>query len=335
MTTYRLFPATNGPGSPAAFAGNFLCGVLFKVTQGGMFLNGYYHWVPTGGDTVARKFCLWAIKGAASGTLISAATVTSGTLTVNTWNFVQLATPVPLAIGTAYCACTGWVAVNGFPDSDTAGSGTGPPDSYGTGGHTAGITHGPLFAFSDGAGGGGTAPEPYGTAQGVFSSTLGSDPAVNMPNQGSNSANFWMDVQVDTVTPAAYAGTYRLYPNKVDANQPTVPDNAVNYVVATEVRLSVRCQLSKIWYTPRPVPPSGPPPAGSGQCSGRTAAHQWSPTHPRHGRGRPDPGGSPARLPAHSCPRGPTRCRCSTGRAPPISGQRRMPAPRTGGPATG
>src|SRR5215475_5572651 len=272
MTTYRLFPATNGPASPAAFAGNFLCGVLFKVTQGGMFLNGYYHWVPTGGDTVARKFCLWAIKGAASGTLISAATVTSGTLTANTWNFVQLATPVPLAIGTAYCACTGWVAVNGFPDSDTAGSGTGPPDSYGTGGHTAGITQGPLFAFSDGAGGGGTAPEPYGTAQGVFSSTLGSDPAVNMPNQGSNSANFWMDVQVDTVTPVAYSGTYRLYPNKVDANQPTVPDNAVNYVVATEVRLSVRCQVSKIWYYS---------PVGTAQRA--TSCRVWSVLGPNSG----------------------------------------------------
>ena len=36
MTTYRLFPATNGPSSPVSYSGNFLCGVLFKVTSGGM-----------------------------------------------------------------------------------------------------------------------------------------------------------------------------------------------------------------------------------------------------------------------------------------------------------
>ena len=266
MTTYRLFPSTNGPGAVAAFAGNFLAGVLVKVTQGGMFFNGYYHWVPgTNGDTVARKFCLWAIKGAGVGTLVSAATVNSGTLTRGQWNFVPLTTPIPLAVGTAYCACTGWVAVNGFPDSDTAGTGTGAVDSFGTGGHTAGITQGPLFAYSDGAGGGGTKPEPYGTAQGLFSSTLGSDPAAAMPNGGSNSGNFWMDVQVDDTTPGAYAGTYRLYPNKVDANSATVPDASVNYSVATEFRLTKPCLLNKIWYYS---------PAGTAQLA--TSCRIWS-----------------------------------------------------------
>lgn len=248
MTTYRLFPATSGPAAPVAYAGPFLAGVLFKVTQGGMWFNGYYHWVPgTNGDTVARKFALWQIKGAGSGVLVSGSVVTSGTLTAGQWNFVPLATPIPLAIGTAYNACTGWTAVHGFPDSDTTGAGTGAADSFGTGGHTAGITQGPLFAFSDGAGAGGTKPEPYGTGQGLFS-VAGTDPSVTMPAGVSNSGNFWMDVQVSDTGPAGYPGPYRLYPSKVDANAATTNDAAVNYVLATEFHLSQPCTLGKIWY---------------------------------------------------------------------------------------
>lgn len=247
MTTYRLFPATNGPAAPISYAGPFLCGVLFKVTAGGMWFNGFYHWVPAGGDTVARKFCLWQITGNGAGVLIPAATVTSGALTAGQWNFVPLSSPVPLAIGTAYNACTGWAAVHGFPDSDTGGAGTGAADSFGTGGHTAGITSGPLFAFSDGAGGGGTRPEPYGTAQGVFS-VAGTDPALTMPAAGSNSGNFWMDVQVSDTGPAGYPGPYRLYPGKADANPATTNDAPVNYVLATEFRLAQPCTLNRIWY---------------------------------------------------------------------------------------
>lgn len=247
MTTYRLFPATNGPTTPVAYSGNFLAGVVFKVTQGGMWFNGYYHWVPgTNGDTVARKFALWNITGVNAGTLISSATVTSGTLTAGQWNFIPLATPIPLAIGTAYNACTGWLAVNGFPDSDISGAGTGAVDSFGTGGHTTGITQGPLFAFSD-AINGGTKPEPYGSNQGLFG-VGGTDPTVIMPASQSNSGNFWMDVQVSDTGPADYNGSYRLWPNKVDASAGTSVDASVNYEVATEFALSQPCTASKIWY---------------------------------------------------------------------------------------
>lgn len=242
MTTYRLFPATNGPASPASYTGPFLCGVMFEVTQD-VWLDGYWHWVPTGGDTVARKFALWNVTGNGAATLIPSATVTSGTLAVNQWNFVPLANPVPLSLGTTYNACTGWSAVSGFPDSSTSSDAA---NCFGTGGHTAGITNGPLFAFSDITGG--TAPEPHGNVQGVFSASLGTDPTVNAPFQGSNSGNFWMDIQVDTAAPANYAGTYRLYPNKVDTNVQTVADASVNYVVATEIRLLQTCILNKIWY---------------------------------------------------------------------------------------
>jgi hypothetical protein len=259
VTTYRLFPSTNGPGN-TSYSGPFLAGVLFGVTQGGMWLDSYYFWVPASGDVVSRKFALWNVTGNNAATLIPAASVAaSGTLTANSWNQVPLPAPVPLALGTVYNACTGWTVSAGFPDSNTS---TDPGNCYGTGGHTAGITNGPLFAFSDQ---GGSKGEPYGNPQGVFSAALGTDPTVHAPFAGSNSGNFWVDVLVDTTGPGAYTGPYRLWPNKVDANSVTVQDAAVNYDVATEFALSQPCSLSKVWYYSPP---------GTAQLA--TAANVWN-----------------------------------------------------------
>lgn len=274
MTTYRLFPATNGPATPTSYTGNFLSGVLFEVTQGGMWFQGYWLWVPgTNGDTVAHKCALWNITAAATGVLVPSTTVTSGTLTAGQWNFVALANPVPLAIGTSYNACTGWFVTSGkgFPDSDTGGAGGGPANSWGTGGNTAGITQGPLVGFSDQPVHGGTKAEPYGSAQGLFS-VAGTDPSVIMPNTGSNSGNFWVDVQVSDTGPVAYAGSYRLYPNKSGTSQQTVPDSAVNYVLGTEFHLSAACTLNKIWYYS---------PSGTVQLA--TSARVWSIQGPNAG----------------------------------------------------
>ena len=247
MAVYNLFGSTAGPATPVSYTGPFLAGVQFQVTQGGMWLNGYRIWVPgTSGDTVSRKFALWNVTGNGAATIISSATISaSGTLTAGQWNDIPLATPIPLALGTTYNACTGWSTTHGFPDSDTSGAGTGAADSFGTGGHTSGITNGPLHAWSDQTF---SSPEPHGNAQGVFSASLGTDPTVNPPFQGSNSGNFWIDVNVSDTAPVGYSGSYRLWPNKVDTNVNTVADASVNYVVATEIHLSQRCTLNKIWY---------------------------------------------------------------------------------------
>ena len=249
MTTYRLFPSTSGPSSPVSYTGNFIAGVNWEVTAGNLWFYGYYWWVcGTGTQSAsAQKFALWNITGAATGVLLPAATVTSGTLTAGQWNFVPLPTPIQLAPGMTYCAATGWLATsgaNGFPDSDTGGAGTGAADSYGTGGHTSGITNGPLHAFSDV---GLSSPDPWGGGQGVFS-TAGTDPSAVLPRTTSNSGNFWIDVQVSDQVPNGYNGTYRLYPNTTVANPATTNDAAVNYVLATEFELSQACTLNKIWY---------------------------------------------------------------------------------------
>jgi hypothetical protein len=246
MTTHRLFPSTNGPSSAVSYGGPFDAGVGFEVTSGGIWFEGYWWWVcPSGAPTAAQTFALWQVYQGGSASIISAATVTSGTLTPGQWNYVPLLNPVMLSVGggadfahadvggTAYyIACTAFTG--GFPD--TGGQ-------YGSGGpYAAGITSGPLTAFSDTSGSLGA---PFGTAQGMFS-TSGSVTS-GPPFVGSSSSNFWMDVQVSDTAPSGYSGSYRIWPNL-----PTVPGSISNdtgqQTFGTEFWLAESCTLNNIWF---------------------------------------------------------------------------------------
>lgn len=200
-----------------------------------MWFEGYWWWVcPSGQPASAQKFALWNVSGQTAGTLIPGSVVTSGALTAGQWNWVPLSIPLPLAVGTCYNACTGFTG--SFPNTN---------DQFGAGDpYAAGIVSGPLTAYSDGSG---SQRAPYTTPQGVFG-VQGVDPSVNIPLSGSNSANFWMDLQVSDTAPTGYGGSYRLWPNKYDASPQTAPDDAFNYVVSTEVHLSGACTLNNIWY---------------------------------------------------------------------------------------
>jgi hypothetical protein len=230
--TYRLFPSTPGPSSPVSYSGSFQAGVLFEVTSGGTWLDGYWWWVcPSGQSTSAQQFALWAVYNGGVGALVPAATVTSGPLTAGQWNYVPLATPVPLAIGACYNASTGFSG--SFPVTNGA---------YGSGGaYSAGIVTGPLSAFSDQSG---SAPAPFSMSQGVFGVSA-SNPVSSMPAGGSNSANFWMDLQVGTTAPTGTS--YRLWPS-----YPVLPGAADGdtsaYTLATEFQLSESCTLDNIWF---------------------------------------------------------------------------------------
>jgi hypothetical protein len=230
--TYRLFPSTNGPASPVSYSGSFLSGVLFEVTTGGCYLEGYWWWVaPSGQPTSSQKFALWQVWNTGIGTLISSATVTASSLTAGQWNYIPLTTPVPLTLGVCYNACTGFTG--GFPDTNNQ-FGSGDP-------YAAGITNGPLTAFSDQSG---SAPAPFSNPQGLFS-VAGTDPSVNMPGEGSNSANFWMDLQITTTAPSGTS--YRLWPN-YPSQLNEVDGTTIGYTLATEFRLSASCTLDKIWF---------------------------------------------------------------------------------------
>jgi hypothetical protein len=244
MATYRLFSTTNGPSSPVSWGGSFLAGVLFQVTKGGVWLDGYWWWVCNAGQSVAaQKFALWVVYADGAGTLIPAATVTSAPLTAGQWNYIPLSAPLPLSIGACYNACTGFS--DSFPVTNNQ-FGSGEP-------YAAGIASGPLSAFSDLSG---TSPAPFSMDQGAFG-TADTDPAVNMPAVGSNSANFWMDLQVTDTAPAGTS--YRLWPN-----YPTIPSTTngdyLEQTFGTEFGLSEPCALNNIWfYSPPSVSPAALP----------------------------------------------------------------------------
>jgi hypothetical protein len=258
VTAYRLFPATNGPADAGSYSGDIITGTGFCATQGGTWFEGYWWWVAGGspaGPTSPQKFALWQDQSDGAGTVIAGSVVTSGTLAAG-WNYVPLAAPVQLATGSpggntvqgaaSYIAATG---VNGNFPSTNGSFGSG--DTY-----AAGITSGPLTAFSDQSG---SAPSPVGTAQGVFT-TGGTDPSLVMPSQGSSSANFWLDVQVSNTAPAGYAGSYRLWPGMPAIFPLTSNSDNLEQTFGNEFLLSHACKVSKIWfYAPASTSPAALP----------------------------------------------------------------------------
>jgi hypothetical protein len=240
MTSYRLFPSATGPSAPVSYTGPFLAGAVFCVTQPGMWFEGYWLWVcPSGQSTAPVKCALWSHlpTGAGGGILVPGSVVTSGTLTAGQWNYIPLTAPLQLSVGsTSSSPYTAAIGINGnFPDT---------PSQFGTGQpYAAGITNGPLFGY-----GTGVVACPYTSEPASVFSTAGADPALVMPQSQSLADNFWADAQVTDTAPPGYTGTYRLWPNKADTVSGTGQDSPVNYVVATEIRLSQACFTSKIWY---------------------------------------------------------------------------------------
>lgn len=183
-TTYSFFyPGTSGPASGVSYGGNITVGLQFKVTATGHSLLGYRWWVQAGTNpnpTAAQKFALWTWVPS-TWSLVSAGTVTSGTLTTG-WNAVNLGSSVALTNGQLYQVTTG--LTGNFNDTNNE-FGTGDP-------YAGGITNGPIFAYSDVAG---ALFSPANVNQGQFG-TAGNDPTTAQPLTGDVHSNFWIDVIV-------------------------------------------------------------------------------------------------------------------------------------------
>jgi hypothetical protein len=217
MPTYSLYPSN--PVLPlVSDTGPFGSGVIFQPIADQQGFYGYRWYVPAGGDTAAQTFCLYSLSGNVAGTLIPAATVTSGVLTAGAWNIIMLATPVQLAKNMQYEAQTCWTMVHGFPALNNQ-FGSGDP-------FAAGITNGPLQAFSDTSG---SLVCPWGTPQGLFS-TASANPAAGPVGNASNSANFGIDVITGPISNAALVGqSVTPWPNPNAANPQTVNDSDEPY----------------------------------------------------------------------------------------------------------
>lgn len=235
MATYRLFPSTNGPAAATAHTGSFISGVTWTVTQGGMWFTGYWWWVCASGQaTTPVKCALWSLLNGSGGLVIPGSVVTSGTLTVNAWNYIALPNPVQVAIGDTLVAAIG---VNGaYPDT---------PNSFGAGQTYAnGITQGPLRAFSAPSG---TYPSGWGNPQGCMS-TAGNDPSTTIPLTATGTDNLWVGVQVSDTAAPTYTGTWRLWPHMAAATSYTQPNTTDNLTVGTEIDITARATVNNIWF---------------------------------------------------------------------------------------
>ncbi len=282
MTNYRLFPSTSGPSAATAYSGNFISGVGFALSAAGCWFEGYWWWCAASGQSTAPVECaLWSttLNPPLYGAVVPGTVVSSGTLTAGAWNYIPLGTPVQLApgldpahptYGSSYVAAVG---VNGaFPET---------PSQFGSGDvYSNGITSGPLTAYRSQSG---SRPAPYTLSQGLFS-TAGNDPTVTMPLASSSDGNFWVDVQISDTPPGGYGGTYRIWPNKTDANAASVPDSAVAYSVGNEIDLTSAVTVAYIHYF---VPPGASASAGlatsarvwniaTGQAAATLASPAWT-----------------------------------------------------------
>lgn len=250
MTTYRLFPSTNGPSVATSANTDWLSGVMFSVTGGVRWLDGYWWWVCNSGQTVTpQKFALWNRWGSSVGneTLVPGSVVTSGTLTAGQWNYVPLPAPIQLGPGALYVAATGWAAT-GIPLTSQQFGSVGP------GPYVNGIVNGPLTAWSDSTNGGTNNYSSVPGAvvgsqigQGLFTAGGGTDPSAAMPATVQNSDNFWIDIQIDDTAPSGYGGSYRFDPNMAELGNFTL-DTANGFTLGKEFSLSRACAVTNGWF---------------------------------------------------------------------------------------
>jgi len=247
VTTYRLFPATDGPSSVTGTTGDWLLGVMFSTLGAMSWFDGYWAWVPADGDTTPRKCAVWNIYSTSAQQVVSGSVVTSGTLTAGQWNFIPLGTPIQLAPGTLYCAAQGWTVTSGIPVTGSQFGGGQPLAS--------GVTSGPLTAWSS-LGGSNEFPAAslnQGHGQMLFSNALGADPSAAIPNNGSGDDNLWVDVQLSDTAPSGYTGSYRLYPNMTDLGNFSL-DTANGFTLGKQFSLSEQCDVNNVWfYSPATV----------------------------------------------------------------------------------
>jgi hypothetical protein len=235
----RLFPLTAGPSSSQSFANPITVSTAFQVTQGGMYLQGYWYWIADTGQPMGpQSFALWTNTGTTlypvGGAYVVGSQLTSGPLHLG-WNYAPYATPLALTPYTPYRAQTGFTG-NFLQTLNQFNSG-GP--------YAAGITNGPLMAFSDSTGSAYFPPwVNNGGAQCGFT-TASADPTA-FPATGADSGfNCWLDVQVTATAPAGVS--YRIWPNDPVGGTART-DFQIGYTIATEFRLAVPCHLNAIWW---------------------------------------------------------------------------------------
>lgn len=241
MTTWNIWPATNGPAAATVFGGgSYVAGMMWQVTSAAKWIYGYRAWCCNAGQaTTPVKCALWnpLSSTGGDGALIPNSAATSGTLVPGTWNTVLLPAPIPIALGTPYLAA---IAYDGNFPFTSAQFGVAQPFANG-------IVNGPLVAYSDSSLGATVNATPYTLPQGSFTTAV-ADPVLAMPSVGNTSFNPWVDVIISDVPPAGFTGPLELWPNKYNTSPPTGLDTNQAFNLAVEVDLAQACAIGNLKF---------------------------------------------------------------------------------------
>lgn len=175
-TAVRLWPSTNGPGSPAVDNSDLTLGCEFEVSSDS-YLTGVYWWTATGQGTASKQFGLYQVVNATTGTKIGD-TVVSGTFGTNQWTRVRFPNPLPLTASTRYRVVVWLSDNNGY-------AGTNSYWTTGAGG--SGITNGVLTGVSN--------ANATGNDQGSYFV----DVSMAYPTNSFEGSNYWIDPEVSPV----------------------------------------------------------------------------------------------------------------------------------------
>lgn len=177
MATYRLWPATSGPGAATADTENYSLGVEFSVSSASEF-TGWYWWARTAATITVS---LYEVTSATTGTLVNQVTGVTIAAPLGEWKYIPVVLPTTLTIGTRYRAVV-TSSTNNFYSSTA--------NYWTSGAGSAGITNGILTGHN--------VSDTTGNDQGSF--IIGASPA--FPTSAFNGTNYWIDVEInDAATP--------------------------------------------------------------------------------------------------------------------------------------
>jgi len=186
MATYRLWPATDGPGAQVSDSENYTLAVEFYVTDPGCSLTQIHFWA-SGTVTSSNHACrLYSVTDPTTGTLESGSSKAFASPLQAGWNTVTLDAPIALTEDQRYRAAVYFTTDNGYTATGTYWAGAG--------GGASGITNGPL-----------TAPNEAGaTGNDQCSFAVGSDA---FPTGSFGAGNYWVDVTIDDGAGGEVTGT--------------------------------------------------------------------------------------------------------------------------------
>lgn len=183
MTVYTLFGQPAAPAALTVDGASYTMGMQFAVSAPAA-LTGIWFFSPPGATDLPRGCCIYQITGVNTGAQVAGTVADPASWSGpagSGWVKATFDGSVTLTPGNNYRVCILHVGAGNFYGTTSAYWSTGP----GSGGITSGILSAPAAAAADGA-----------NQDAFITNVVG----LTYPNTSFNSSNYWIDVEVTTVS---------------------------------------------------------------------------------------------------------------------------------------